>query len=94
MPQTSRPSFGSFVLLNQTGCFLPFLIILNLFFGWMFFKPLAWLIIEAALVVLFLLTSWFFVKKISSGMEVSPKRKGSIDIEAQVLDNKHKKKIK
>ncbi|MCX5711495.1 MAG: hypothetical protein NTY47_00255, partial [Candidatus Omnitrophica bacterium] len=91
MPRISKTSSNSFVVFNQSGCFLPFLIVLNLFFGWMFFKPATWLFVEAALAVILLINSWFFVKKISSQTQSRTKRKGSIDIEAQVLDDKHRK---
>ncbi len=94
MLQTSKPSANSFVLFNQSGCFLPFLIVFNLIFGWVFLKPATWILVEAVLVILFLLSSWFFVKKISSAANTSAKRKGSIDIEGQILDDKHRTKLK
>ncbi|MFA6349472.1 MAG: hypothetical protein WCY12_00900 [Candidatus Omnitrophota bacterium] len=60
----------------------------------MFLKPATWIIIEAVLFLLFILSSWLFVKKITSAGQHGVKRRGSIDVEAQVLDDKDRTKIK
>jgi uncharacterized membrane protein len=75
------------VFFSRTGCLLPLLIILNLFFGWIFFKPLEWLAVGLILVLLFMLSSIILTRKIFS---VSSKDKRIIDVEGEVLDDKHK----
>jgi hypothetical protein len=54
----------SFFFVTQTGYLLPLLILLNLFFGWMFFKPLHWLLIEGIMVLLFILNVRIMMRKI------------------------------
>ena len=79
----------SIFFVSQAGCFLPFLIICNLLFGWMFFKPLAWLLIEAALILLFMLSARIAMKKIFS----PPSRDSNvIDVEGRAI--KEEKKLK
>lgn len=79
----------SFVFVSHAGCFLPFLMMLNLFFGWMFFKLTAWLFIELGLVLLFVLNSVIFTKKLFSAV---PRSSGVIDIEARVVEDKERLK--
>jgi len=80
----------SVVVSAQAGCFLPILIILNLFFGWMFLKPAQWLLLEAALVLFFIITSIILVKKVVSS---ATKRSNVIDVEGKVVDeNKYHRK--
>lgn len=74
----------SLFFFSQSGCLLPILIVLNLLFGWMFFRPLVWLLIEAALILIFLLNSFAAAKKIISGPPL--KRRSAIDVEAEVVD--------
>jgi hypothetical protein len=50
----------------QFGCLLPFLIIFNLFFGWMFLRPLYWALLELGLILAFILTSVIIVKRITN----------------------------
>jgi len=75
----------SFVFVSHAGCFLPFLIMFNFLFGWMFFKLSQWLLIELVLILLFIASSVIMTKKILSG---SPKRHGVIDVEAEVVEDK------
>ena len=74
---------------SRTGCLLPFLIVFNLLFGWMFFKLLAWLLIEGILILLFILNARIAVRKIFSS---SSKRSNVIDIEGEVVEEKRKLK--
>lgn len=82
-------SIKSFVFFSQTGCLLPLLIILNLFFGWMFLKPIAWLLTEGILILLFMINSYILSRRISS---FSAKRDKVIDVEGEVVEDKHKLK--
>jgi hypothetical protein len=68
----------------QAGCFLPALIFLNLFFGWMFLKASVWLMLEGVLILLFILNSYFLIHKVKKWS--SP---GSvIDVQGEVVDEK------
>lgn len=79
----------SFVFLSRGGCLLPALIIFNLFFGRLIFKPSHWLIIEAILLLLFLANTYLVTRKIASGF---PKRHSdAIDVEGEVVQEKGKK---
>jgi len=79
----------SMLFVSRAGCFLPFLIIFNLLFGWMFFKLLAWLLIEVGLVLLFMLSARIAMRKVFS----APSRRGNvIDIEGEAVDEKRKLK--
>jgi len=80
----------SFVFLSGTGCLLPALIIFNLLFGWIFFKPLHWLIIEAVLILLFIIKGSLFTRRIISAS--SRKRDNAIDVEAEVVEDKRRLK--
>jgi len=71
------------VVISQTGCLLPILILFNLFFGWMFLKPLTWLAVEGILIILFILNSYILARRISS---YSAKRSNVIDVEGEVLE--------
>lgn len=72
----------SVTVISQSGCFLPLLIALNLFFGWVFFKPLIWVGIGLILILLFLLNSIIINRRIKSSF----KRKDFIDVEGKILD--------
>ena len=80
----------SFVFLSGTGCLLPALIIFNFLFGWIFFKPLHWLIIEAVLILLFIIKGSLFTRRIISAS--SRKRDNAIDVEAEVVEDKRRLK--
>jgi len=83
----------SFVFFSQTGCFLPFLIIFNILFGWLFLRPLYWLGLEGVLIFLFLLNAAIFSRKLSS-LSKDRRRKGAIDIEGEVIEEKERKREK
>jgi len=73
-----------------SGCLLPFLIIFNLFFGWIFLKPLHWLLLEIVLVVFFALNGFILIKSITIHRGQSDKRHirgrgNAIDTEAEVI---------
>lgn len=76
----------SFFITAQSGCLLPVLIFFNLFFGRLFFKPLSWAAIEAALILLFILNLYFFTKSISSSSII--KKSNVIDTEGEVVEDK------
>jgi len=80
---------NSFFFINQTGCLLPLLITFNFFFGWMFFKPLTWLCVGGILILLFILNSYIFAKRIR---RFSPKQDNVIDVKGEVVDGKEKSK--
>jgi len=71
------------IFISQTGCILPLMIILNLFFGWIFFKPAIWLLVGAILILLFTINSYLFIRRVRN---LSPKKGKIIDIEARVLE--------
>ena len=75
----------SVVILSQSGCILPLLILLNLFFGWMFLKPLYWIGTEAALILLFFLNAVILSRSIS---DFSKKNSRVIDVDAEILEEK------
>jgi len=81
---TLRP----FVFFSASGCLLPFLIIFNLLFGWIFLKPLHWLVIEAALVLFFIINGYVMTRKIISVS--SKKRANVIDVEGEVVEDRRK----
>ena len=80
-------SLKSFVFFGRSGCLLPLLIILNLFFGMLFLRPLYWLILEIILVLFFIINGYILTKKIFSA---NPKRENVIDVEAEVVEDKKK----
>ena len=79
----------SLFFVSQTGCILPFLILFNLAFGWMFFKWQAWLLVGGILILLFILNARFMMRKIFSS---SLERDNVIDIEGQVVEENKKLK--
>jgi len=80
----------SVIFFSQTGCLLPCLIILNLFFGRIFFNAIHWLFIELVLVLLFMLNSAILTKKITSFFR---KHNNVIDVEGRVEDDQGKTQI-
>jgi len=88
MPTPHSPNKSLFFV-SRTGCLLPFLILFNLLFGWMFFKLLAWLLIEGVLILLFILNARMAMRKIFSS---SSKRSNVIDVEGEVVEEKRKLK--
>lgn len=77
----------SFVFLSGSGCLLPLLIVFNLLFGWIFLRPAHWLIIEAILVLLFVVNGFAMTRRIISA---SSGKDDAIDVEAKVVDEKRK----
>jgi hypothetical protein len=75
----------SFAFFSQSGCLLPVLIILNLFFGWIFFRPPAWLLLEAILILLFLFNGYILTRKIFSQ---NLRRDDAIDVKGEVVEDK------
>jgi len=80
----------SFLFFSGSGCLLPFLIIFNFLFGWIFLKHLHWLIIEAILVLFFIINGYVMTRKIISAS--SRKRGDVIDVKAEVVEERHKRK--
>jgi len=79
------------MILNvQAGCLLPALMLLNLFFGWMFLSTRAWLCLEGALILLFVLNASVLVRRVRSWAR--PKSGKIIDVDAEVIDEKLKLK--
>lgn len=72
----------------KSGCFLPFLALFNLIFGWLVFPPLIWLSLEGILILLFIINSCILVRRLSamaSNTDLS-KRSGAIDVEGKAVD--------
>ncbi|MBM3255718.1 MAG: hypothetical protein FJZ08_05395 [Candidatus Omnitrophica bacterium] len=73
------------VILTNAGCLLPLLIILNLFFGWIFLEARYWLLLEAVLVLIFILNSYIMARRLLR----SPRRNSSvIDVEGEIVEDK------
>ena len=99
---------SSFVFTGQSGCLLPMLIILNLFFGKLIFNSTRlWLGVEGILVLLFIIKIHAFTRKISE--QLWPEGRGSasrsqsrrpgvrgqgkvVDVEGEVVEEKRKLK--
>lgn len=81
MPRPS--SYQSFVFLSGTGCLLPALVVFNLFFGWLFLRPAAWVMVEAALLLLLLVYTHFLRRKIT---RLQQKRDNVIDTDAEIIE--------
>ena len=73
------------VYIAHAGCLLPILLILNLFFGWLIFKPLIWIGLELVLLLGFVLSSYVFAKSI---LYSRPGNNEAIDVEAEVIEEK------
>ena len=73
------------IYISQIGCLLPALILLNLLFGWIFFKPVTWVCIGGILILLFIINSYIFVRRIAA---LSSKQGKIIDIEGEVVKEK------
>ncbi len=75
-----------FVWIGNSGCFLPFLIIFNLFFGRFIFNSIRlWLGIEAILILIFILTINIMARKSHSQQGHRPDSK-VVDIQGQVVE--------
>lgn len=84
-------SASGFVFTGQSGCLLPMLIILNLFFGKLIFNSTRlWLGVEGILVLLFIIKIHTFIRKISGQFR---KAQGKVvDIQGQVVEEEKKLK--
>lgn len=71
-------------LLYRGGCFLPFLLIFNFFFGWIFLGFRAWILIEIILVIILMIYSYFLSRKIISEVNGSGRKDNVIDVESEV----------
>lgn len=76
----------SFVFFSRSGCVLPFLIIFNLFFGWIFLKPLHWLLLEVVLISLFFVNGYIGARKVLR--TASKKGNGVIDVKGEVVEDR------
>lgn len=85
-----KNALRSFVFFSGSGCLLPSLIIFNLLFGWIFLRPKEWLIIEAILLLLFIINGYNIRRKIFSGS--SKKHDDAIDVKGEVVEDRHKLK--
>ncbi|MDD5027764.1 MAG: hypothetical protein PHV58_04695 [Candidatus Omnitrophica bacterium] len=74
------------MLISYSGCLLPLLIVLNLFFGQFFFKTGQWLAIEGILILLLLFHSYFAARRVKSSQRNNPKN--VIDVEGKVIEDK------
>ena len=89
---------SNFVFTGQSGCLLPILIMLNLFFGKLIFSSTRlWLGVEAVLILLFIMKIHVFTRKIrkqfSQTSNSSVFRHGGskvIDIQGEVVEEKQK----
>lgn len=80
-------------LFYKGGCLLPFLIIFNLFFGWLYLSLKAWLISESILIIIFLFYSYVLSRKIISQGGSFVRRANVIDTEGEVIGDDDKPKI-
>ena len=99
-------STSGFVFTGQSGCLLPILIILNLFFGKLIFNSTRlWLGIEAVLILLLVIKIRVFMRKISEQLKsgghgwsvdrqnqkaASHHRGKVIDVEGEIVEDKQK----
>jgi len=74
------------MIIRSNGCLLPSLIVLNLFFGRIFFSLKHWLIIEGVLILLFMLSAYIFTRQFLAS--ATPRRGNVVDIEGEVIQEK------
>ncbi|MFC1675318.1 hypothetical protein ACFL1K_05495 [Candidatus Omnitrophota bacterium] len=91
MATLNRSDQRSFTFLSRTGCFLPFLIFFNLFFGWMFLRPAHWLLLEGLLILFFLINSYIITRKVVS---TASRYDNTIDTEGEVVDERKNGQVK
>ena len=87
------PTSG-FVFTGQSGCLLPALIMLNLFFGRLIFNSTRlWLGVEGILVCLFIIKIYAFTRKINAQLWPQGHGRGKVvDVEGEVVEEKPKLK--
>jgi hypothetical protein len=73
------------MFITYSGCLLPLLIVLNLFFGQFFFKPGQWLAIEGILILLLMLHSYIATRRFKSSRRNNPRN--AIDVEGKVVED-------
>jgi hypothetical protein len=85
-------SNSGFVWIGGSGCFLPFLIIFNLFFGRFIFNSIRlWLGIEAILIFMFILSINIMRRKISRQFGRQGRGAGKVvDIQGQIVEEEKK----
>ena len=85
-------STSGFVFTGQSGCLLPMLIVLNLFFGKTIFNSTRlWLSLEAILVALFMIKLHTFARKINQQLRPQNRSAGKVvDVEGEVVQEKQK----
>jgi hypothetical protein len=71
----------------NSGCLLPFLIIFNLFFGRLFFNFRTWLVVGGVLIILFLVNSYIFSRRIIKSVR---RKDNVIDVEGEVVKDREK----
>ena len=85
-----KDALRSFVFFSSSGCLLPSLLIFNLLFGWIFLRPKPWLIIEAILLLPFIINGYIITRKIIS---TSSKGDDVIDVKGEVVEDQTKPKL-
>jgi len=75
------------MFIGCSGCFIPLLVILNLFFGRLFFSTSQWLAIEGILLLALLLTSYISLRRFSYTSQRN-KQNNAIDVEGKVIKDK------
>lgn len=69
------------------GCLLPFIFILNLFLGWIFWGFKIWLVSQLVILLLLVLYGKFLKNKILSELKSTQKQNDDIiDIDAEHID--------
>jgi len=72
------------MFIANLGCLLPLLILLNFFFGRIFFGTVQWLAVGGVLLILLLLNSYIGLRR-SFARNQPPARSGAIDVEGKVV---------
>jgi hypothetical protein len=79
-----RPAgFRSVVYMGGAGCFLASLVFSNFIFGWLFFKPRIWLLIEIVLIIALWLYTRFMRYKLT---RMQQKQDKVIDTDAEIIE--------
>ncbi|MBU4252777.1 MAG: hypothetical protein KKC39_03035 [Candidatus Omnitrophica bacterium] len=83
---------GGYVWVGGWGCLLPLLIIFNLAFGRLIFNSVGlWLVVEAVLILIFMLKIRLMVSRISQQFEQQGRSRGKvIDVKGEVVQEKQK----
>ena len=85
---------NSVFLFSYSGCLVPFLLVANFLFGWMFLNFKQWLLVEAVLLLLLWLNSFILSKKITRNAPRRGSRRGVIDVEGKIVDDPGKPRLK